>query len=169
MDKFYRLMIGVAFTFLLFSILVRAVHASDTKEVDSCDYTLKGELSMQQVRAISYLPRSSTLCINSAGGNMRIYMDLVSIIKENNIKTRCVGFCGSGAALAYLASDEHPNQTEATLGLHAPGYLDGGIRVSLNEPEHKEQYKGLGVDKLLTLEQWDAMWNNGQEIYVDIN
>lgn len=168
MDKFYRLLIGITFTFLLFSILVRAVHGS---EVRFKEYTIQGNLEEKDVIAVTMLDEYSTLNISSLGGDQVKTNRILEQVHDKKLNTVCLNVCASAAAVIYQAGHRHDGQPEgATLIFHAPGIdlPDGSRQLAPNVSYWKKVYGFLGIDKLLTKSQWDIMWER-PEVVIEID
>jgi len=173
MDRFYRFMIGVAFTFLLFSIFVRAAYSGESIFEDQRDeYTITGQLEPKDAIAIQQLKERGTIKISSIGGDAGLADLILKEVIDKKLNTVCLDLCASAGAVIFLAGASHfGQQVGADLIFHAPGIdLPDGSRMLAPKAyiDHwKETYVYLGVDKLMSETQWDAMWSRA-EVVIEI-
>ncbi len=172
MDKFYRFLIGVAFTFLLFSILVKVSHGNE-RAARADEYTIEGELEPADVLAIQQLKEGDTVNINTIGGETELTIPILKHIITQKLNTICLGSCESAGAVIFSAGKSHVGQQSGpTLVFHAPGVdLLDGSRISTSEASieyWRSMYRYLRIDKLMSKEQWDMMWSR-PEVVIEID
>lgn len=155
----------------LFIVLAFTTTSSAFAESEStkCDYTITESVEWTDIQAITNLESNDTVCISSYGGSAIYAKYGIRAIKQKNLNTVCLDSCGSLGAVLYLAGNTHIGQRQATLLIHAPGSdQTDGSRVINTSNYYKNMFQYVGIKVLLSKVQWDAMWELGETIEIEV-